>query len=308
MAPELWLEKQATPATDLYAIGIMLFEALAGRAPFEGRDTNALRNMHCFTPAPRINSLNSTIPGILDGIIKKLLNKDPLSRYQTAREVLDALETISVPAAPMIGALADRIRQHHDAAEAASLEQQRAAELREVEEAKNRYKEHEIIEMVDDVIAEINQHLPEVKIAAATRSRGKDYRLGDRALKVRFFQPNELFANPIVPGRMKTLIRRNVVHGGFIEITERGQDREGWNLVLLRDPEDSYGKWQLIETRVSAVARRSAPFEPFATEAQLLADNLANHWAAAMHVYNLSDKLLERADIVKILDRFIPRS
>ncbi len=107
---------------------------------------------------------------------------------------------------------------------------------------------------------------------------------------------------------MTTLERRHVAHGGYIEINENARDREGWNLVLVRPPEDLYGQWHLAETRVSALSRRSVPFEPFATQAQLLADNLACHWSTIMHVFNLTDKPLERSDIVKIFGVFIPRT
>lgn len=309
MAPEVWFGQHATAATDLYAVGVMLFEALAGRAPFIGPDTNALRELHCYTPAPRVKTLNANVPDMLDGIIKKLLAKDPRARYQTAGEVLDALATAPAPSELAIGALAARMRQHHDAAEAETLEQQRIARLEQDTAARNRYKEQELLGMVDDVVDEVNQHLAETKIATSATGRdGREYRFGGRALRVHFFSPGQLFSNPSVPGRMKTLKQRHVAHGGYIEIKEHHEDREGWNLVLVRPPEDLYGEWRLVETRVSGLTGRTTRFEPVATEAQLFADNLACHWSTTMHVYNLTDKPLERSDIVKILDVFIPRS
>jgi len=308
MAPEVWFGQHATIATDLYAVGVMLFEALAGNAPFSGPDTNALREMHCYTPAPRVKSLNTMVPDMLDGIVKKLLAKDLRARYQTAREVLDALETAPAPSESSIGALAARMRQHHDAIEAKTLEEQRIAQVEKDTVARNRFKEVELLAMVDEVVEEVNQHLAEAKIVTSGTGRnGKEYQFAGRALQIHFFRPDELFANPIVPGRMATLKQRHAAHGGYIEIKEHGQDREGWNLVLVRSPEDLYGEWRLVETRVSAISNRSSPFEPFATEAQLFADNLANHWATVMHVFNLTDKPLEHSDIVKILGVFIPR-
>jgi hypothetical protein len=107
---------------------------------------------------------------------------------------------------------------------------------------------------------------------------------------------------------METLRKRHVVHGGYIEIKEGSEDREGWNLVLLRPPESMYGEWRIVESRVSALVPRRARYEPFATDAQLFADNLACHWAPAMHTFVLEDKLLEPSDIMKILDVFIPQT
>jgi eukaryotic-like serine/threonine-protein kinase len=86
MAPEVWFGNHASKATDLYAVGVMLFEALAGKAPFIAQDTNALREMHCYSPAPRVKAANAKVPDMLDGIVKKLLAKDPRARYQTAQE------------------------------------------------------------------------------------------------------------------------------------------------------------------------------------------------------------------------------
>jgi serine/threonine protein kinase len=54
MAPEVWGMHRTTPATGLYAVGVMLYEAVTGQAPFaSGGDINCLRQMHLFTPAPR---------------------------------------------------------------------------------------------------------------------------------------------------------------------------------------------------------------------------------------------------------------
>jgi len=62
-----------------------------------------------------------------------------------------------------------------------------------------------------------------------------------------------------------------------------------------------------VETRVSPLTGRGTLYEPIATEAQLFADNLACHWAHTMHIYQLTDKPLEKADIIKILHIFIPK-
>jgi hypothetical protein len=107
---------------------------------------------------------------------------------------------------------------------------------------------------------------------------------------------------------MECLNKHNVVHGGFIEIRENRRGREGWNLALIKPPDDIYGQWRLIETRLSPLTRRGTRHEPIATEAQLFADNLACHLDHAMHIYNLKEKTLEREDVLRIMEVFIPRS
>lgn len=107
---------------------------------------------------------------------------------------------------------------------------------------------------------------------------------------------------------MAYLKKRHAVHGGYIEIHEHGDDCEGWNIVLVRPPNDLYGTWRLVETRVSPLTNRMTRYEPVATNAQMFADNLACHWAPTMHTYQLTDKELMKADIVRILGVFIPQS
>ena len=95
MAPEVWDRRGVTAATDLYAIGVMLFEALTGIPPFAGTDIIQVRDGHLYSPAPRAKSLNADIPDFLDGIVKKMLAKDPRDRYQSARDANDALSALA---------------------------------------------------------------------------------------------------------------------------------------------------------------------------------------------------------------------
>jgi len=308
MAPEIWSMQHATLATDLYAVGVMLFEAVTGQAPFVAQDLFALRDAHLYAPAPRAKAINKDVPDFLDGVLKKLLAKDPRERYQTANEVLDALTVVPTSNDPAVADLAARMRRHHDADEARRLEQKRSMESERDAAARNRYKEVEVLALIDEVVAEINAQLPETKIQKVSTHTNREYRFGSRTLVVHFFGQGELFRNPEVPGRMEILKKHHAVHGGYIEIKDSGQDRQGWNLVLVRPPDSMYGQWRIAETQFSALTGRIAPYEPFATEARLFADNLACHWSPAIHIYVLKDKPLERSDILNILQIFIPKS
>jgi serine/threonine protein kinase len=239
MAPEVWLNQRATTATDLYAVGVMFFEALTGRPPFSAVNINTLRDMHLYTPAPRVKAINSAVPDSLDGIIKKLLSKDPSARYQAASEVITALEILPQAPKKELAGLAERMRKHHDAEEAKRLEQEQAARLAQDTVSRNRYKEEELLSLIDEVVAEINAHLAETKIQKLNSPGDREYRFGNRTPIVHFFGSGELYRDPEVPGRMESLMKHHAIHGGYIEIREDGQDREGWNLVLVRPP-DSY--------------------------------------------------------------------
>ena len=161
--------------------------------------------------------------------------------------------------------------------------------------------------MRPEVIDELNSQLVETKILRQDGFPGRIYKFQDRELAVEFFRPGEIYYNPEIPGLMSELKKRNAVHGGTIEIRERGEDHEGWNIVLVRPESDLYGEWRLVETRMSALSRFATKYEPIATNAQLFATNLGYHWMNTMHRFNLKEKPLEKADIVKIVGVFIPK-
>lgn len=158
-----------------------------------------------------------------------------------------------------------------------------------------------MIALVDDVVAELNAQSSQALLTSSVTNDGRDYRHSDRVLTLRFFRPGELYEDPIVPGRMETLRQHQAAHAGLLEIKQNGEDREGWNLVLVMPSEASDGEWRIVETRVSALTGRVARFEPFATEARLFADNLACHWSHAMHTFTLKEKPVERQDVVEVL-------
>ena len=128
-----------------------------------------------------------------------------------------------------------------------------------------------------------------------------------RELAVEFFRAGELYHNPERPGLMDTLIKKNATHGGIIEIREHGEDHEGWNIVLVRPEPDLYGEWRLVESRLSPLSGRGTKYEPIATNAQLFAKNLGYHWMNTMHTFQLTDKTLDKLDILKIMGVFIPK-
>jgi serine/threonine protein kinase len=308
MAPESWLVKRATPATDLYAIGVIFYEALTGEPPFRQIDINQLRDDHLYTSAPRVKIKNPSVPDYIDGMIKKLLIKDQNQRFQSADEIIADLDIFSnTPLPTTVGTIIDRIRSHHDVSEELQLKEEQKIALQKSEQSMNLYMEKELTSMIDEVISEINSHLIETSIIRESNYKNISYRFGKRNLRIHFFTSGELFRDPEVPGRMVYLRKRHAVHGGFIEIQENGQDREGWNFVLTRSPDDTYGEWYIVETRMSGLSGHRTVYEPVATEARLFADNLACHWAHVMHIYNLTDKKLEREDIYKIVDVFIPK-
>ena len=81
--------------SDLYSVGIVLFECVAGEPPFAGPDVGTMLKQHLSTPAPHLRALGVGVPQAFDAVVQRLLRKDPAERYQTAGAALADLTAIA---------------------------------------------------------------------------------------------------------------------------------------------------------------------------------------------------------------------
>ncbi len=86
-SPEQAAGKPATPASDVYAIGIILFEMLTGRLPFKAESQTALALKHLQEPPPLVTVYNPSVAHQFEMIIDKLLSKEASARYRTAGQL-----------------------------------------------------------------------------------------------------------------------------------------------------------------------------------------------------------------------------
>lgn len=86
-SPEQARGEAVDTRSDLYSVGIMLFEMLTGERPFTGTSPLAVAYHHIETPAPAPSERRSSVPPELDAIVAKLLAKRPDDRYSSAEEV-----------------------------------------------------------------------------------------------------------------------------------------------------------------------------------------------------------------------------
>ena len=87
-------ERDLSPASDLYSLGIMLFEMVEGRLPFWGDTAIDTIMLHIQAPIPPITRLD--VPPKLKEIIQRLMAKDPAQRYQTGRHLAEDLKAVEL--------------------------------------------------------------------------------------------------------------------------------------------------------------------------------------------------------------------
>ncbi len=98
MSPEQFKDKPLDTRADIYSLGVVIFEMITGRLPFEAEDLGVLMAKQLMETAPSVSTLREDIieGSPIDLLIKKCLEKDPELRYPTAADLRRAAETIAL--------------------------------------------------------------------------------------------------------------------------------------------------------------------------------------------------------------------
>ncbi len=98
MSPEQLTGEEATPRSDIYSVGVLLYHCLTGRPPFSG-DVKSLARQHINNNPTPPRKLNKRITPRMEAAILKALTKDPYDRYPSATAMLDDIEIEALPKA-----------------------------------------------------------------------------------------------------------------------------------------------------------------------------------------------------------------
>src|SRR2546421_4536067 len=91
LSPEQARGEKLTASSDLYSLGVVMFEMLAGRPPFNGPTAVSIAMQHASTYPPPLHQFNANIPAALEQIVMKALEKEPEDRFLSAAEMQQAL-------------------------------------------------------------------------------------------------------------------------------------------------------------------------------------------------------------------------
>ena len=96
--------------SDLYSLGCVLYEMLAGSPPFQGSTVQAIMARHALDPVPVLRTVRSTVPASVESAIAKALAKVPADRFGTADQFVTALRAPSTTAVASVGRIINRRR------------------------------------------------------------------------------------------------------------------------------------------------------------------------------------------------------
>src|SRR5215203_5202968 len=106
MSPEQALGKPATPKSDLYSLGVVLYEALTGELPYTADNPIAVSMKHVNEPLRPPREINPGTPEGMNAIVTKLMAKDPEDRYADADELADDLRRVHHGVEPVAAGVA----------------------------------------------------------------------------------------------------------------------------------------------------------------------------------------------------------
>jgi beta-lactam-binding protein with PASTA domain/predicted Ser/Thr protein kinase len=121
LSPEQAQGHPVSAASDIYAVGVLLYELLTGSVPFDADSAVAIALQHLSAPPPAPSSVNPAVPAQLDAIVARALAKEPAERYASADELIGALEEVRRALPPAEESVAHGARIRSSAPRAVAL-------------------------------------------------------------------------------------------------------------------------------------------------------------------------------------------
>ena len=94
LAPEVSAGAMPSTSSDVYSVGILLYELISGRSPYIAETSLAMAMQHSTAATPSLRTMSLAVPVVLDEIVKKAMSKDPAQRYVSASDMIADLRLL----------------------------------------------------------------------------------------------------------------------------------------------------------------------------------------------------------------------
>jgi Tol biopolymer transport system component len=179
MSPEQVRGLEVDHRSDVYSLGVVAYEMLAGRAPFRG-DTATVLHSHVYEPPPPLGQVSPRVPGRMESVLQRALAKIPEQRYQTAGEMARVLAASLVAAAESAEAPTQLAGELETAALDAGDERAIVEEVRQTPEERARLeRQEEAASRYRQVVRSVANRRYESALTALRRVQALDPSYGD---------------------------------------------------------------------------------------------------------------------------------
>lgn len=332
MAPECWLSEENSISMDIYAMGILFYELIAGKPPASFKTETEWRDFHVYGQMPDISNIRPEVPVKVKQILSKMTQKRVSERYKSVDEVISALNVASASAAQEKNALERLAALGHGSIERLQEERLRTQRENDRIAARKKHINYHISELFDHIktlVADVNSRMElgklviqENKIIDAPEDRklviefnGKRVEItfppynyvetheAQRLEQSRHFQ-RERFGYLINPDEKSEIIKRGITFFGKLEAnftSPFGGEKFGFNVVLVEKKDDIYGKWHAALFSDSGFSRTSR--KNFALEFHDFLSDFPK--AFITHTLTVNFHELTQDDIVSALEELL---
>lgn len=317
MAPETWELAHQSIETDIYSLGIVFYELAILQRPFDAQNWLAWSQQHRFALPPKPMEKNPQIGYVVDGMIRKMIEKEPSKRYRSAEKILRVIRQYSADTAAggpnMIpDSLVAAARQKHDVeskkAQIKKLEQDKKQELSQ----KFDYGFGEILKVLDSVVDELNQKIQVEPIKRKASPKTVMYPTAfyydyfDRRLVIKAVPLIEEVSRLLpVEGKNK-IEEKGIIGAACLYLVRQKETMGGMNLVLVLEQGKMYGSWKTCEIRDRSFNRHQHRYQPFAVDdAKQLLNDLTMHWSGTMDIHTVAIKDFSQEDLMPFLQELV---